>query len=107
MHAKEYNWSQRSGPIPSPQLSAHSPHAPDRRPCDVLQDGYAWGGFCEIFPSTDERNFRHALNALFRFIQYEDRFADALRRAQVPLLIEEQLTGRPFAPQSTHSLRLM
>src|SRR6266550_7177291 len=82
-------------------------HTPDHRPCDVLQDGYAWGGFCELFPSTDERHFRHALNALFRFIRYDDRFANALQRAQVPLLIEEQLTGRLFAPQPTHSLRLL
>jgi len=80
-------------------------HTTDHRPCDVLQDGQAWRGFCQLF--SDDKHFFHALNDLFRFIQYDDRFANALQRAQVPLLIEEQLTGRLFAPQPTHSLRLL
>src|ERR1041385_2738130 len=66
-------------------------HNVDSRPSVVLQDGQAWDGFCQLFP--EEKYFRHALTALIRFIHYENRFANALRRAHFPLRIEEQLTG--------------
>jgi len=78
---------------------------PDHRPCAFLQDGEAWSGFRELFPEPE--SFHHALGALFRFTQYDNRFAAALLRAQVPLAIEQQLTGRPLAPLPDQSLRLL
>src|ERR1043166_4045286 len=74
----------------------------DKRPCAVLQDGQAFSGFCQLFP--EEKHLQHALSILLRFTQYDNRFANSLRRAHFALRIEEQLPGRPSRPQPRHSL---
>ena len=65
-----------------------------REPEGSLQSGKAWKGFLDIFGRLQDRQFHYSVEALSRFIRYDDPWPGLLSRARTALLLEWDRLGK-------------
>src|SRR5437667_3951833 len=65
-----------------------------REPEGFLQSGKAWKGFRDIFGMLQHRQFDYSVEALSRFIGYDDPWPGVLSRARTALLLEWDRLGK-------------